>query len=119
MRLITCFLTILCLNVTANILHAAPPNVVLILMDDMGWRDVGFAGNDFVETPNLDRLASEGIRFTQAYASAPNCAPTRACLMSGQYTPRHGVFTVIDPRHDPGQPHHKVISAKKQRSTER
>lgn len=102
----------LSLSVTENTLHAGPPNVVVILMDDMGWRDVGFAGNDFVETPNLDRLAKEGIRFTQAYASAPNCAPTRACLMSGQYTPRHGVFTVIDPRHDPGQPHHKVISAK-------
>lgn len=112
MRQLICLLMIFSLRVTENTLHAAPPNVVLILMDDMGWQDVGFAGNDFVETPNLDRLASEGIRFTQAYASAPNCAPTRACLMSGQYTPRHGVFTVIDPRHDPGQPHHKVISAK-------
>lgn len=91
---------------------AAPPNVVLILMDDMGWRDVGFAGNEFAETPHLDQLAAEGVRFSQAYASAPNCAPTRACLMSGQYTPRHGVFTVIDPRHDPGQPHHKVLSAR-------
>jgi arylsulfatase A-like enzyme len=100
------------LSISEKTLHAAPPNVILILMDDMGWRDVGFAGNDFVETPNLDRLAKEGIRFTQAYASAPNCAPTRACLMSGQYTPRHGVFTVIDPRHDPSQSHHKVISAK-------
>ena len=104
MRLMICLLIVLSLIVTEKTLHAAPPNVVLILMDDMGWRDVGFAGNDFVETPNLDRLASEGIRFTQAYASAPNCAPTRACLMSGQYTPRHGVFTVIDPWHDPGQP---------------
>ncbi|MFN9953391.1 MAG: sulfatase-like hydrolase/transferase, partial [bacterium] len=63
-----------------------PPNVVFILMDDMGWRDVGFMGNAFVETPHLDRLAKRGIVFTQAYASAPNCAPTRACLMSGQYT---------------------------------
>jgi len=112
MRLLICILIFLSLSISGNTLHAAPPNVALILMDDMGWRDVGFAGNDFVETPNLDRLAREGIRFTQAYASAPNCAPTRACLMSGQYTPRHGVFTVIDPRHDPGQPHHKVISAK-------
>ncbi|MGE0759249.1 MAG: sulfatase-like hydrolase/transferase, partial [Pirellulaceae bacterium] len=89
-----------------------PPNMVFILIDDMGWRDVGFAGNTFVETPHIDRLADEGIQFTQAYASAPNCAPTRACLMSGQYTPRHGVYTVIDPRHDPGQPHHRIISAR-------
>lgn len=96
-------------GVTSN---QRPPNIVFILIDDMGWRDVGFAGNTFVETPHIDRLASEGIQFTQAYASAPNCAPTRACLMSGQYTPRHGVYTVIDPRHDPGQPHHRIISAR-------
>ena len=93
-----------------------PPNIVFILIDDMGWRDVGFAGNTFVETPHIDRLADEGIQFTQAYASAPNCAPTRACLMSGQYTPRHGVYTVIDPRHDPGQPHHRIISARSEES---
>lgn len=88
-----------------------PPNVVFILIDDMGWNDVGFAGNRFVETTHIDRLASEGIQFTQAYASAPNCAPTRACLMSGQYTPRHGVYTVIDPRHDPGQPNHRIVAS--------
>lgn len=112
MRQIIHLVVFLSLIVTAKTLHAAPPNVVFILIDDMGWRDVGFAGNTFVETPNIDRLAGEGLQFTQAYASAPNCAPTRACLMSGQYTPRHGIYTVIDPRHDPGQPHHKVISAK-------
>ena len=93
-----------------------PPNIVFILIDDMGWKDVGFAGNTFVETPHIDRLASTGIQFTMAYASAPNCAPTRACLMSGQYTPRHGVYTVIDPRHDPGQSHHRIISARSEES---
>ncbi len=51
-------------------------------------------GSDFYETPALDRLAGEGMVFTSAYANAPNCAPTRACLLSGQYTPRHGVYTV-------------------------
>lgn len=94
--------------------HAATgrlPNVVLILMDDMGWRDVGFMGNEFVETPHLDRLASRGLVFTQAYASAPNCAPTRACLMSGQVTPRHGIYTVVDPRQPPGSPWHKLRAA--------
>jgi len=70
------------------------PNILFILMDDMGWKDVGFMGSDFYETPQIDRLAREGIVFTQAYANAPNCAPTRACIMSGQYTPRHGVYTV-------------------------
>ncbi|MBM4013103.1 MAG: hypothetical protein FJ286_17360 [Planctomycetes bacterium] len=88
-----------------------PPNVVLILMDDMGWRDVGFMGNTFVDTPHLDRLAARGIVFTQAYASAPNCAPTRACLMSGQYPPRHGIYTVVDPRQPPGSPWHKLRAA--------
>ena len=90
------------------------PNVVFILMDDMGWRDVGFMGNTFVETPNLDRLAAQGMVFTQAYASAPNCAPTRACLMSGQYTPRHGIYTVVDPRQPAGSPWHKLIGAESQ-----
>jgi arylsulfatase A-like enzyme len=88
-----------------------PPNVVFILMDDMGWRDVGFMGNTFVETPNLDRLADRGLVFTQAYASAPNCAPTRACLMSGQVTPRHGIYTVVDPRQPVGSPWHKLMAA--------
>ena len=90
---------------------ARPPNVLLVLMDDMGWRDVGFMGNDLVETPHLDRLARGGVVFTQAYASAPNCAPTRACLMSGQYTPRHGIYTVVDPRQPPGSPWHKLVGA--------
>lgn len=70
------------------------PNIVFILIDDMGWTDVGFMGAKYYETPNIDRLAKGGIIFTQAYANAANCAPTRACLLSGQYTPRHGLFTV-------------------------
>ncbi|MFM7034313.1 MAG: sulfatase [Planctomycetia bacterium] len=88
-----------------------PPNVILVLVDDMGWRDVGFMDNAFVETPHLDALAKRGLVFTQAYASAPNCAPTRACLMSGQVTPRHGVYTVVDPRQPPGSPWHKLRAA--------
>jgi arylsulfatase A-like enzyme len=68
-------------------------------------------GNTFVETPHLDRLAKRGLVFTQAYASAPNCAPTRACLMSGQVTPRHGIYTVVDPRQPPGSPWHRLLAA--------
>ena len=86
------------------------PNLIAILIDDMGWKDAGFAGNRFIETPNLDRIAKSGIIFSQAYAAAPNCAPTRACLMTGQYTPRHGVYTVVDDRHSPGLPHHKILA---------
>ena len=91
-----------------------PPNFIVILMDDMGWREVGFMGNKFIETPNIDRLAKNGLVFTQAYSSAPNCAPTRACLMSGQYTPRHGIYTVVDPRQPPGSAWHKLQAAESQ-----
>ncbi len=90
---------------------AAKPNFVLFLIDDMGWNAMGFSGNDFIETPRTDAMAREGMIFTNAYASAPNCAPTRACLMSGQYPPRHGVYTVVDERHKPGSPHHRILAA--------
>jgi len=73
------------------------PNIVFILMDDLGWTDVGYMGSGYYETPNIDRLAGEGMIFTQAYANAANCAPTRASLLSGQYSPRHGVYTVARP----------------------
>jgi arylsulfatase A-like enzyme len=69
-------------------------NFVFIFIDDLGWKDVGFMGSEYYETPNIDKLAGQGVVFTSAYANAPNCAPTRASLMSGQYTPRHGVYTV-------------------------
>ena len=73
---------------------AGKPNFVFILIDDMGWRDVGFMGSTFYETPNIDRLASQGMVVTSSYSNGPNCAPTRASLMSGQYSPRHGIYTV-------------------------
>jgi arylsulfatase A-like enzyme len=72
------------------------PNIILINIDDMGWRDVGFMGSQYYETPNLDALAATGMIFTNAYASASNCAPSRACMMSGQWTPRHGIYTVAN-----------------------
>lgn len=78
----------------AKIKGESKPNILLINIDDMGWRDVGFMGSEFYETPNLDALAADGMIFTNAYASASNCAPSRACLMSGQWTPRHGIYTV-------------------------
>ncbi|QDT07685.1 Arylsulfatase [Rubripirellula lacrimiformis] len=70
------------------------PNVLLIYLDDFGWRDCGFMGSDFYETPHLDALAARGMVFTNAYSSAANCAPARACLLSGQYTPRHEIYNV-------------------------
>jgi len=73
------------------------PNIVFIFIDDLGWRDLGCCGSEYYETPHIDKLAGQGMRFTSAYSNAPNCAPTRACLISGQYTPRHGVYTVGSP----------------------
>lgn len=70
------------------------PNILFIFLDDYGWRDCGFMGSDYYETPNLDRLASQGMIFTNAYSAAANCAPARACLLSGQYTPRHEIYNV-------------------------
>jgi len=72
----------------------AKPNIVVILIDDMGYKDAGFTGSDFYETPNINALAKQGMVFNNAYAGAGNCAPSRACLISGQYTPRHGVYAV-------------------------
>lgn len=70
------------------------PNIVFFYIDDLGWMDVGFNGSTFYETPHIDRLASKGLIFTNAYANAPNCAPSRASLMTGMYTPRHKIYTV-------------------------
>ena len=73
------------------------PNIVFILADDLGWTDLGVMGSDYYETPNIDRLAAEGLLFDNAYAAAANSAPSRACMMTGMYTPRHGVYTVSPP----------------------
>src|SRR5436190_24330219 len=70
--------------------HAAPPNIVFVLVDDLGWKDVGCCGNSFVETPNLDRLASEGMRFTHAYMLTV-CSPSRAALLTGMHPVRVGI----------------------------
>lgn len=71
------------------------PNIVFILIDDMGWSDLACYGSKFHETPNIDRLAEQGMRFTDAYAACPVCSPTRASVMSGQYPARVGVIDFI------------------------
>jgi len=67
------------------------PNFVLVLVDDMGWMDAGCYGSRFYETPNIDRLAAEGMRFTDAYAACAVCSPTRAAVMTGRYPARTGI----------------------------
>lgn len=82
---------------------AAPerPNVIMILIDDMGWADSSTYGSDYYETPNLTRLAKEGMLFTDAYAAAPLCSPTRASIMSGQYPARLRMTQAITPKDVP------------------
>jgi arylsulfatase A-like enzyme len=75
---------------------AGKPNVVFILADDLGWTDLGCQGSNYYESPNIDKLAASGLRFTSGYTCGPNCQPTRAALMSGQYGPRTGIYTVGD-----------------------
>ncbi|SOE20779.1 Arylsulfatase A [Spirosomataceae bacterium TFI 002] len=85
------FLAVVCLSFySVN----AQRQVILILADDLGWKDVAYNGSSYYDTPNLDKLANSSLNFTNAYANASNCAPSRACLMTGQYTPRHKVYTV-------------------------
>lgn len=68
------------------------PNVILLMADDLGWGDVGFNGNEKIITPHLDQMASSGIRFTDFYAAAPLCSPTRASVLTGRAPFRQGIF---------------------------
>ncbi len=67
------------------------PNIVFILADDLGWCDLGSGGSSYYESPNIDRIANEGIRFTQGYAACQVCSPSRASIMTGKYPTRHGI----------------------------
>ena len=73
------------------------PNIIMVLADDLGWSELNCYGNTFNETPCLNRLADEGMRFTHAYASAPVCSPYRASLMTGQYPARVGITDYLRP----------------------
>jgi arylsulfatase A-like enzyme len=83
----------------------AHKNVVFILVDDLGWRDLGCFGSTFYETPNVDRLAATGMKFTQAYAACPVCSPTRASILTGKYPQRVGITDYISPNGS-NQPDH-------------
>ena len=79
---------------TATNNNETKPNIIIINVDDLGWKDVGYMGTEFYETPNIDYLSTRGMVFTDGYASAANCAPSRACMMTGKWPSRHGVYTV-------------------------
>ena len=73
------------------------PNIIFILADDLGWAELGCYGNAFNETPHIDKMAQQGMRFTDAYATAPVCSPYRAALMTGQYPARVGITDYLRP----------------------
>ncbi|MCH9778007.1 MAG: sulfatase [Planctomycetes bacterium] len=89
-KTIACLLFLLCSQNPASTAEETMPNVVLFLVDDMGWMDSSAYGSRYYETPNMERLAKQSMRFTNAYA-LPLCSPTRASILSGQYSSRHGV----------------------------
>ncbi|MDZ7693991.1 MAG: sulfatase [Balneolaceae bacterium] len=92
------FVIIVCTGSTSD-RQPSSPNVLFILVDDLGWRDLGSYGSDFYDTPNVDRLAADAIRFTNAYSAHPVCSPTRAAIMTGKDPVRVGITDWI-----PGMP---------------
>jgi arylsulfatase A-like enzyme len=75
---------------------SAGPNIVIVNIDDLGWGDFGAYGSEYAQTPNIDQLAAAGTRFTQFYAGAPICSPSRASLFTGQYAARSGINSFLD-----------------------
>lgn len=93
-------LFIILLAVSCKKAEKVQPNFVFVLVDDLGWKDVGCYGSEFYETPNIDLLAAAGVRFTDAYAACPVCSPTRAAIMTGRHPARLNITDWI-PGDDP------------------
>ena len=91
----------------ARAAEAQPPNIVFILIDDLGWADSGCYGSKFYQTPNIDQLAAQGMKFTDAYAACPVCSPTRASIMTGKYPARLHLTDWLPGR--PDQPSQKLL----------
>lgn len=99
-----------CLPISNYDIKKRKLNFLFILVDDLGWADLGCYGSKFYETPNIDRLANEGIKFTNAYAASPVCSPTRASIHSGKYPARMGINFIlndglVDPSYKLNPPH--------------
>jgi arylsulfatase A-like enzyme len=94
-------------GVRADVPGPAKPNFVFILIDDLGWKDLGCYGSTFHETPHIDRLAAQGMRFTNAYAAAPVCSPTRASILTGRYPARLHLTDFLTGRAD--RPSQKLL----------
>ena len=100
-----------------NSLQAERPNIIFILADDLGWSELGCYGNRFNETPHIDRLAKRGIRYTNAYSSAPVCSPYRAALLTGQYPARIGILDYLRPDSENGLSTNLITFPKKLRDS--
>ena len=107
LRFLLLFSLISVVSTVAHTADAKRPNIILFLVDDLGWADIG-ANNPktFYETPNVDRIAATGMRFTQGYSACPVCSPTRGSIMTGQVPPRFGITDYI-----PGMRNAKLLSA--------
>src|SRR5438067_2686314 len=107
-RLVFPFAVAVCLS-ASGVPAAEPrrPNVVFILIDDLGRNDLGCYGSTFYRTPHLDRLAKEGVRFTDAYAACPVCSPTRAAVLTGKYPARLNLTDWLPGR--PDRPDQKLL----------
>ncbi len=103
MRLLCILLSLGLLLPTAWAKDNSRPNFIVILVDDLGWMDLSCQGNDYFQTPNIDRLATEGMRFTDAYAACAVCSPTRAAIQTGRYPGRIGVTDWIRARFQRGR----------------
>ncbi|WP_013630590.1 sulfatase [Rubinisphaera brasiliensis] len=111
--LLTC-LAMLFAGLLGQTAHAADqPNVILIFIDDMGWKDVGCYGNEFVDTPRIDQLAAEGMKFTDFYAAGAVCSPTRCAVQSGQNQARIGITDFIAGH---WRPFEKVVTPRPRRA---
>lgn len=89
---ILAFVLVLAMPVLCCAKSASRPNVIVVLVDDLRWDEIGCAGHPFVRTPHIDRIAREGARFRNAFCTTPLCSPVRACLLTGLYTHHHGIL---------------------------
>ena len=107
-RLVSWIMLLSGLLVTTGLFAAEPdrPNVLVIITDDQRWDAMSCAGHPFLKTPNIDRLAHEGVRFTNAFVTTSLCSPSRASMLSGLYAHRHGVLNNFTdyPNHLPNYP---------------
>ena len=97
-----CFLLLTAFGFAADAAESAKPNIVFILVDDLGWMDLSCQGSDYFRTPNIDALAERGTRFTDAYAACAVCSPTRAAVITGRWPGRLGVTDWIRARFQRG-----------------